>query len=266
MSVSVSSFQQSYPAFANETIFPTTAISYWLAIAQLMLNINGSGAPTVCSFTGSVLLGGELLVTAIGFGSLTLAQGPLLLAGQNVPAQTSIIEQLSGPAGGIGLYQLNITDLQIPSGNLVAVQGNFSASANTRWGISSPTPDVPPTTLADYAIGLFAAHNLALEQLVEAQAALGAPPIGQTGVLSSKSVGPASASYDVSAATYEDAGYFNMTIYGRRLWQLAMQVGAGPIQIGIGIAPPFSGAFAGNGGAWIGPWPYPQQGGVGFGG
>ena len=260
MSVTAASFRSSYPAFASLSAYPDPVITFWLAIAALILNVNASGAPTICSFAGSVALGGELTVSAITFGSLQLAQGPLLLAGPTVPAKADITEQFTGPQGGPGLYQISVTNYQVANGPLVAVQGNFSATANTRWGVSSPTPDVPPTAIADFAIGLYVAHNLTLEKQALDQAARGGAPTGVSGILSSKSVGQVSASYDISSATEEGAGWYNLTIYGRRLFQLAMAKGAGPYQIGIGVAPPLSG------GAWPGPWPFPQQGGVGFGG
>ena len=64
-------------------------------------------------------------------------------------------------------------------------------------------------------------------------AALNARPGGNSagGVVASKSVGPASVSYDNSLSKIEGAGDYNLTSYGRQFWMLCQMVGAGGIQI-----------------------------------
>lgn len=73
---------------------------------------------------------------------------------------------------------------------------------------------------------LFAAHNLALS----AQAArAGSRGGGSLSVLSSKSVGGVSASYDTNLAATAGAGAWNATSYGQRLYTMIRAFGAGPV-------------------------------------
>jgi hypothetical protein len=95
---------------------------------------------------------------------------------------------------------------------------------------------------------LFIAHNLALEVRAQADAANGAPPGMITGVINSKSVDKVSIGYDAAGGIEAGAGHWNLTIYGTRLVRLMIMFGAGPVQIGMGYAPPL------NGPAWPGPW------------
>lgn len=106
-----------------------------------------------------------------------------------------------------------------------------------RWGDS-----------IDYGAQLFTAHNLALEARAGAESAAGGIPGGQVGPLSSKSVGPASASYDIGSGAEEKAGHWNLTTYGTRFIRLSKMMGAGPLFVGVGYDPdPL------NGPAWPGP-------------
>jgi hypothetical protein len=101
--------------------------------------------------------------------------------------------------------------------------------------------------LLDVGTELFIAHNLALEVRAQADAANGAPPGMITGVINSKSVDKVSIGYDTAGGIEAGAGHWNLTIYGTRLIKLTKMVGAGPIQIGIGCTPSYSGS------AWSGP-------------
>ncbi len=101
--------------------------------------------------------------------------------------------------------------------------------------------------MLDMGAELFIAHNLALEARAQANASAGGIPGESTGPVSSKSVGPVSMGYDTTAGIEEGAGHWNLTIYGTRFIKLAKMFGAGPVQIGIGSAPSYSGM------AWSGP-------------
>jgi hypothetical protein len=85
--------------------------------------------------------------------------------------------------------------------------------------------------MLDYATALFIAHNLALEQMAQKSAANGAVPGLSTGPVSSKTVGPVTQAYDTEAGLFEDAGPWNLTSYGTRLYSLFMMFGAGVIQV-----------------------------------
>lgn len=82
--------------------------------------------------------------------------------------------------------------------------------------------------LADHGRYLFAAHNLTL------LGPANAPNSGATkGVASSKTIGKASITYDVSVGLIEGAGHWNLTTYGVQFWQLARMAGAGGLQVGL---------------------------------
>src|SRR5512135_1115056 len=75
----------------------------------------------------------------------------------------------------------------------------------SRWGNS-----------LDFGAELFVAHNLALEAKAQSEVAGGGIPGGQTGPISSKSIGPASVSYDTGVGSELNAGHWNLTTYGAR--------------------------------------------------
>lgn len=103
----------------------------------------------------------------------------------------------------------------------------------------------------DLGAELFVAHNVQLEARAQIEANNGGIPGTTTGPIASKSVDKVSVSFDVGSGIEPDAGHWNLTIYGTRFIKLARMKGAGPLLVGIGVAP------SGNGPAWPGPWPYP---------
>ena len=84
--------------------------------------------------------------------------------------------------------------------------------------------------LSDQAVSLALAHFCAL-------GGAGSTPAG-VGVLTSKSAGGMSASYDVSAVADPNAGHWNQTSYGVRFRSLQQMFGAGPLQVGTAAWPP----------------------------
>ena len=78
---------------------------------------------------------------------------------------------------------------------------------------------------------LFAAHELAMGLLASKPTAAGSAPGISTGIVSSKSVGPISKSYDTGFAKYDDAGYWNLTTYGQRYWYFINLFGIGGTQL-----------------------------------
>lgn len=266
MTVTAASFRADFPLeFGNQSAYPDQAVQYWLAIAGIMLNITQGSPPTVCSFVGSIA-DNVLTISTINFGSMSLL--PLLLVGSNVPDNATVIEQLTGPQGGPGTYRLNISAM-IASESLVAVQTGIASSANPFWGPVSNTANSPPTTKADFALELWTAHQLVLEKQAVAAALSGGNPGTSIGVITSKSVGSVSVSFDVSSIVEDGAGYYNQTIYGMRFWRLAKAVSGGPLQIGVGRAPPFlffnNWGLTGSYNAWGGPYPGIEASDTGFG-
>lgn len=126
------------------------------------------------------------------------------------------------------------------------------------WAYTLLNPDRFLSVL-DLGAQLYAAHNLTQERraYLESQkptAGTANGPGMAIGPASAKSVDKVSVSYDIASVSEKDAGEYNQTIYGRRLWRLLMIAGMGPIQVGVGCTPPW--VFA-NGMAWPGPpaWP-----------
>jgi Protein of unknown function (DUF4054) len=85
--------------------------------------------------------------------------------------------------------------------------------------------------LLDHGTALFVAHHLATGQRDQEIAAAGGTPGTISGPQSAKSVDKVSASYDTSAVTLENGGFWNMSSYGIRLLQLARYAGAGGVQL-----------------------------------
>jgi hypothetical protein len=77
---------------------------------------------------------------------------------------------------------------------------------------------------------LYVAHNLALERQAARQAASGGAPMG-SGVISGRSVGPASVSYDTQFGSENDGGNYNLTTYGSRFLRYLRMAGMGPVQV-----------------------------------
>ncbi len=84
---------------------------------------------------------------------------------------------------------------------------------------------LPAERWADYldlGTELFVAHNLTLD-------GQRAKPL--SGLVTGKTVGSASVSYDGASVTLNGAGPWNATGYGARFWQLAYMIGAGGVQV-----------------------------------
>lgn len=84
----------------------------------------------------------------------------------------------------------------------------------------------------DVGLELFTAHNLVLEAKASKAVASGGIPGMSTGPVSSQGAGDVSVSYDVGAGLEDDAGHWNLTVYGTRFIRMARMMGAGPVQIG----------------------------------
>jgi hypothetical protein len=110
-----------------------------------------------------------------------------------------------------------------------------------RWG-----------NLLDLGAQLYTAHNIVLEAKNQLTAKTGGMP-GTSAPISSKTAGKVTVAYDNGVSTYENAGHYNQTDYGRRFWELVQIIGAGPVQVGIG--PLFGAPYSGQ--PWPGPlWPW----------
>ena len=87
----------------------------------------------------------------------------------------------------------------------------------------------------DYATGLFVAHHLTLKARDDLTSMAGGIPGAVSGPQSSKSVDKVSVSYDTKAVTAEHGGFWNLTVYGVRLYQMALRGHVERIGSGQGV-------------------------------
>lgn len=120
-----------------------------------------------------------------------------------------------------------------------------------RWGGPSTGTTAADYTEQDYGVELFVAHHLALDKRSNDEAAAGAPPGTITGAVSAQSVDKASVSYDTNGTLDENAGHWNLTVYGKRFIRMSRMFGMGPVQSG---ARPFCNDPLSSQNAYAGPW------------
>lgn len=80
-------------------------------------------------------------------------------------------------------------------------------------------------------IYLYTAHEITLAAQNQKAAVIGGVPGSTSGPVNSKTVGSVTASYDTAQAAEKDAGYWNLTTYGKQFIRLARIFGAGPVQL-----------------------------------
>lgn len=80
-------------------------------------------------------------------------------------------------------------------------------------------------------VQLYVAHELVLARQNVMAAATGGLPGQGGGIANSKTVGSVSVGYDASTTTEKDAGWWNLTNYGKQFYRLVQIFGAGCIQL-----------------------------------
>lgn len=90
-----------------------------------------------------------------------------------------------------------------------------------RWGDAAPT-----------GVFLYVAHEVTLAAQNEKAANVGGVPGGTAGPANSKTVGSVTVGYDTQQTAEKDAGYWNLTTYGKQFIRLARLFGAGAVQLG----------------------------------
>lgn len=86
-------------------------------------------------------------------------------------------------------------------------------------------------TVYTQGVQLYVAHEITLAAQAVKAAASGGAPGTFGGVAASKAVGSVSVSYDQATTTEKDAGYWNLTLYGRQFYRLMKIFGAGCFQL-----------------------------------
>lgn len=80
-------------------------------------------------------------------------------------------------------------------------------------------------------ITLYTAHEITLAARDQKTANSGGTPGGQSGPANSKTVGSATIAYDTQQAMEKDAGYWNLTTYGKQFIRLARIFGSGVVMV-----------------------------------
>jgi len=80
-------------------------------------------------------------------------------------------------------------------------------------------------------VKLYVAHEITLAAQNAKAGSQGGVPGSSGGVANSKTVGSVSVGYDSNASSEKDAGYWNLTNYGKQFIRLARMFGAGAVQL-----------------------------------
>lgn len=80
-------------------------------------------------------------------------------------------------------------------------------------------------------IFLYTAHEVTLEAQSISAAKINGTPGQQPGQANTKTVGSATIGYDTVTASEKDAGWWNLTTYGKQFIRLARLFGAGALQL-----------------------------------
>lgn len=78
---------------------------------------------------------------------------------------------------------------------------------------------------------LYTAHELVLAQQSKKTAAAGGVPGQSGGIANTKTVGSATVGYDTVSGSEKDAGYWNLTNYGKQFYRLVRIFGCVAIQL-----------------------------------
>lgn len=78
---------------------------------------------------------------------------------------------------------------------------------------------------------LYLAHELTLAAQNVKAASVGGVPGVSGGIANNKTVGKVTVGYDTTSTAEKDAGYWNLTNYGKQFYRLVKIFGAGAIQL-----------------------------------
>jgi hypothetical protein len=80
-------------------------------------------------------------------------------------------------------------------------------------------------------VSLYVAHEITLAAQNQKASAVGGVPGVQGGIANTKTVGTVTVGYDTTSTAEKDAGYWNLTNYGKQFIRLARIFGAGAVQL-----------------------------------
>lgn len=82
-----------------------------------------------------------------------------------------------------------------------------------------------------YAVMLYTAHEITLAANSAKTALVGGTPGQNGGIPTAKAVGDVSVSYDANTTAEKDAGWWNLTVYGKQYFRLVLIYANGAIQL-----------------------------------
>lgn len=85
--------------------------------------------------------------------------------------------------------------------------------------------------LYTFGVKLYVAHEITIATQNKQASAAGGTPGQSGGIANSKAVGAVSVGYDANVAAEKDAGWWNLTNYGKQFIRLARMFGAGCLQL-----------------------------------
>lgn len=86
-------------------------------------------------------------------------------------------------------------------------------------------------TMTDTGVKLYVAHEITLAANNIKTGSIGGTPGSSPGIATSKTVGSVTVAYDANVGAEKDAGWWNLTTYGKQFIRLAKILGAGAIQL-----------------------------------
>lgn len=131
----VAALTQTSGTLSNEAIVAKS--DAWVALSKAALTGSQtvSGGAVAASVTGSIS-GTTLTVTAVSSGSLSVGQG---ITGSGITANTRIKQQLTGTTGGVGTYEVNLsqtvtsTTITGAAGTNYTLGTDFLVNAQLGW-------------------------------------------------------------------------------------------------------------------------------------
>lgn len=78
---------------------------------------------------------------------------------------------------------------------------------------------------------LYTAHEITLAAQNQKSGVIGGTPGTVSGPANSKTVGSVTVAYDTQQTAEKDAGYWNLTTYGKQFYRLSRTFGAGCVQL-----------------------------------
>ena len=80
-------------------------------------------------------------------------------------------------------------------------------------------------------VSYYTAHQLVLAAQNAKAAQIGGSPGQQSGIANTKTVGSVTAGYDSTVSSEKDAGFWNLTNYGKQFYRLMRIFGTRPVQL-----------------------------------